>query len=260
MGVIESLRTAHNSFARPEPFVFDDKKEEGEEEDAFHFIGFVPVNGRLYELDGLKAGPILIDDCDHDNWLEKVKGAIEERMRKYSQKEIRFALLALIKNRQEVLSEELKSVLARKTLLEQKQIALAAPGPAAMDTSETEGDLKQMIEVLDLESKQIEEKIVHEQNKFKAWQVENVRRRHNYLPFIFNLVKTLAEKGKLGELVDKAAKVTAEKKERAKQNKSKTSSSKAPASTTATPATPSPNPTNPPSNNPPSNAPSQKKP
>jgi len=37
------------------------------------------------------------------------------------------------------------------------------------------------------------------------FQIENIRRRHNYLPFIMELLKILAEDGKLVGLVEKVA-------------------------------------------------------
>jgi hypothetical protein len=45
------IRKAHNGFARPEPFIFEEKKSKDDSgtEDAFHFIGYVPINGKLYE-------------------------------------------------------------------------------------------------------------------------------------------------------------------------------------------------------------------
>lgn len=36
------------------------------------------------------------------------------------------------------------------------------------------------------------------------FKLENIRRKHNYLPLIMEILKTLAQEGKLSELVQKA--------------------------------------------------------
>ena len=49
--------------------------------EAFHFVSYVPIGGRLFELDGLKRFPI-----DHGpipaevDWTEKLRAVITERL------------------------------------------------------------------------------------------------------------------------------------------------------------------------------------
>ena len=50
----------------------------------------------------------------------------------------------------------------------------------------------------------MEERLSSEEAKFKQWHQDNQRRRNNYIPYVFNLLRILAEEGKLQDLINKA--------------------------------------------------------
>jgi len=217
------IREAHNSFARPEPFIFESKGA-SEDDDAFHFVSYVPVDGNLYELDGLQAGPILLDDCTKDNWVERVVPLIQQRIQRYSQKEIRFNLLALVKDRKEVFKGELAEVETKTKAIQEKLASLGS----GMDTAEdgkdelpnTKGELETLLVGLGEKGRTAKENLAREEEKYRKWNEENIRRKHNYVPFIFNFLKILAKKGKLDGLVA-AAEEDAKKRAEQKQAEKK---------------------------------------
>ncbi|NXJ64236.1 UCHL5 hydrolase, partial [Rostratula benghalensis] len=159
----EVIRQVHNSFARQQMFEFD-AKSSAKEEDAFHFVSYVPVNGRLYELDGLREGPIDLGACNQDDWISAVRPVIE-------------------KQNSITLSIEL-------CLLWKEE---------PMDTDQSSN----MLSSIQSEVAKYQMLIEEENQKLKRYKIENIRRKHNYLPFIMELLKTLAEHQQLIPLVEK---------------------------------------------------------
>jgi ubiquitin carboxyl-terminal hydrolase L5 len=92
----------------------------------------------------------------------------------------------VIRNRVDAANEEI-------AVLEARRSALAGGG----------GDAGALA-ALDAELGAAQARRVAAAEQHAAWRDENVRRRHNYIPFIYNFLKILAEKGKLKPLIDKA--------------------------------------------------------
>ncbi|XP_039763876.1 ubiquitin carboxyl-terminal hydrolase isozyme L5 [Pararge aegeria] len=176
----DTIRSAHNSMSQPTLFEFDPKLVT-KEEDAFHFIGYMPINGRLYELDGLRNGPI-----DHgpiaaeQDWLDVVRPIILKRIKTYLDDEIHFNLMALVSDRKMVYERQIYE------LTDVSQIC-------RMDTEDVENEIRRLQMLIEFED-----------TKMMRYQQELARRRHNYLPFIITLLQILAEEKKLLPLYEKA--------------------------------------------------------
>jgi len=183
----DQIRSVHNSFARQTLFEFDSKKAE-KDDDVFHFVSYVPINGRIYELDGLKPGPV-----DHgpagEDWTDNVRSVIEARMMKYTQGEIQFNLMGIIQDKTIRYNSQLKSI-------------------SGMSSD------SQMAEVA-----RIEMLLADEENKRAKWKQENVRRRHNYLPLIMEMLRCLAERGELLPIYNKAKEKTLDLEKKKKEKK-----------------------------------------
>lgn len=222
------IRKAHNSFARPEPFVMEEKKATKEDEDLYHFISYLPIAGKLYELDGLKQGPICLGECSGDDWMEVARPQIQRRIEQYSKSEIRFNLMAIIRNRKDMLLEEQQLIDKEKertigriqsrggTLPSSSELELlASQHPKGTMSTEDGKDMSMeeffiVLAKLQERSQQIKDSVKAEDEKFQHWKVENIRRKHNYIPFLVNFLRILAEKNELMPLVEK----TRQKKQR----------------------------------------------
>lgn len=82
---------------------------------------------------------------------------------------------------------------------------------SGMDSSSQEEELTQLRAALETE-----------ENKRARWRIENIRRKHNYLPLIVNMMKILAEEGKLLPIYHTAREKAKARHEKAKEkNKEK---------------------------------------
>eukprot|EP00934_Nitzschia_sp_Nitz4_P001614 Nitzschia sp. Nitz4//scaffold146_size56529//18190//19257//NITZ4_006573-RA/size56529-processed-gene-0.50-mRNA-1//1//CDS//3329536626//1614//frame0 len=194
VGSSEAIKKVHNALGRMSSKLSDGKmrmsKTEGE---AFHFVAYVPVNGVVYELDGLQKGPVVVGEYDvpmtnnsedDDNggtdnpssnlstnlaWMALARTAIQERMNSGST--IQYNLMAVIQDKRITIQQQLE------------QAQEVSPDVAA---------------TLALQLEQ-------EETVRKEWKKENERRRHNYyIPQCANLLFDLARMGRLAGLVEQA--------------------------------------------------------
>lgn len=91
------IRDVHNSFSKSSPFV-DETEMPTEDGDAYHFIAYTSINNILYELDGLHSAPISHGFSTAEEFADKVVQVLQRRIARYPAHEIRFNLLAMVKD------------------------------------------------------------------------------------------------------------------------------------------------------------------
>lgn len=94
----ELIRDVHNSFAKSSPFVDETQRTATEDDDVYHFIAYTPINGTLYELDGLQPAPIAHGPSTLDDFPAKVLPVLQRRIARYPLDEIRFNLMAMVRD------------------------------------------------------------------------------------------------------------------------------------------------------------------
>lgn len=122
IGNTPELACAHNSHAMPQAKRRLDKTSgvptgrfTGE---AFHFVSYVPISGRLFELDGLKPYPI-----DHgpwaegEDWTEQFRRVMSDRLGIANGDDIRFNLMAVVPDRRLAITHKLKMLKTNKQIV-----------------------------------------------------------------------------------------------------------------------------------------------
>ncbi|KAH6904854.1 ubiquitin C-terminal hydrolase [Coprinopsis sp. MPI-PUGE-AT-0042] len=106
-------------------------KDDDQAEQSYHFIGYVPAFGKVWELDGFKSGPLevgelpITDGDVRDTWTDVVRPALRMKMDKYGGSgddgsNIRFSLLAVVDDGYQVTFDELEFLKREKASLEKR--------------------------------------------------------------------------------------------------------------------------------------------
>ena len=172
IGACDWIRTAHNSFSPPEPFIAEKTTVAKDDSDVFHFVSLLPFNDRVLELDGLKAGPIELGASGEEGWLSVARKEIARRIPGFNAGDLSFVVLALVPS-------QLKTAQAQLAALD----AAAAAGAQGVA---------------------LREQIAEAEAKRAARSRDNARRRHNYVPFMMRLLQIAAERGELKGMVEEA--------------------------------------------------------
>lgn len=183
IGAADTLRDVHNSFARPSSFSFEDRKAK-EDDDVYHFVSFVYKAGAVWELDGLQPAPILASEANDGNWKEVIVQVVQKRIEELSALDttgagqgISFSLMAVAEDK----------------------IAKLEMDIALLQSDEKPTGL-------------LEAELENLRERRERGLLENRRRRHNYIPCVVELLRALAEKGKLQGIIDEVKAKSAAKK------------------------------------------------
>lgn len=92
--------------------------------EAYHFVSYVPIKNRLYELDGLKNYPIDHGPLDpKKDWTEKFKQVIKQRLANRSgddptvSNDIRYNLMAVVPDKRSCLRTKIKILKNQRELI-----------------------------------------------------------------------------------------------------------------------------------------------
>ncbi|KAI2634475.1 cysteine proteinase [Xylaria nigripes] len=88
---------------------------------TYHYIAFVPVDGQVWELDGLESMPLCIgppESTEPDAWLKVASKAIQTRMMRQQNEFLSFNLLAICQSPLLTLSQTLATSIATSSALD----------------------------------------------------------------------------------------------------------------------------------------------
>lgn len=192
--------------------------------EAFHFVSFVPINSKLFELDGLKPYP-----QDHgpweegEQWTDKFRRVMENRL---GTGDIRFSLMAVVPDRRIAIQHKLKMLKTNQAIVHAAlekivKTEVKSEGGDSESKSENENksevpsssqslfesgafspkDLLALLKNLESEISSTEQSLLDENERREMFKVDDCRRTHNYDEFICTFLQMLAERRQLYQMV-----------------------------------------------------------
>lgn len=230
------LACAHNKHARPANIALPSSGRKGSVvssarslmPETYHFVSYIPIKGRLFELDGLKEYPIDHGPWgEHEEWTDLFRRTIEFRLAEAEN--FLFNLMAVVPDpalhlsetlqalccRQGELLKEVESLAARSTYTEhEKEMQLKINDvtkllpPSLVELQDvckhecctTDDKLKHLIARVIINADEIEcakRKLKEHVETMQHYQIEHSRRIHCYEQFITEFLRMLAQTNKL---------------------------------------------------------------
>ncbi|KAK6098820.1 hypothetical protein MT418_000304 [Batrachochytrium dendrobatidis] len=175
----------------------------------YHFIGYVPIDDAVWELDGLKRMPKKLGNIpkNGDSWISIAISIIQKRMNSYS---VEFNLLALIEDRVQMYEKKKRLIsTARECILKCEASEASPTSDFTVFLKEAELSVEDYavlksklnvstaLEILDKSDRAIDCRIKEEAEKRQEYKDENIRRRFNYAPFIRKWFEIMIRNGSL---------------------------------------------------------------
>ena len=170
IGQQDEIRICHNRFARPEPFVSDEKKEADESAEAFHFVAYIEKNGAVYELDGLKGGPIRIGPVEEGtNWISSVATPeIQRRCAELGEDAVKFSLMAVMGNRKKQAELDIIQAKERRDAISKAAQDMQTPAQRAAARNAQKGFWNSSPELSEEEKAEAEKRSLAEVERLQA--------------------------------------------------------------------------------------------
>ncbi|KAH0931613.1 LOW QUALITY PROTEIN: hypothetical protein HID58_008730, partial [Brassica napus] len=197
----EAIRAAHNTFARPDSSSTTTDEDEiaaRRRKRKRKMMIYLPVDGIYTSSMVLKKDPSALDNVSVSQ--------TESSGSKWSNLWCKRGLTGISRTRFGLVSWLWLRTGKRCTGAELKEYQMKIEREDLQQYAEKSSyeALDKSLSEVNVGIETVSQKIVMEEERAKNWKKENLRRKHNYVPFLFNFLKILADKKKLKPLIEKA--------------------------------------------------------